>query len=87
MADDLEKKPQKNNETKKDEKDLKAAASDTPKSVEVSSTKTKELKKDNPKVDKKEEKAKETSSTDAESKKVTTANKKNESNKTINQLS
>ncbi len=83
MADDLEKKPQKKNETKKDEKDLKAATSDTPKAVEVSSTKTKELKKDNPKVDNKEEKAKETSSTDAESKKVTTANKKNESNKKL----
>ena len=83
MADDLEKKTQKNNETKKDEKDLKAAPSDTAKAAEVSSTKTKELKKDNPKVDNQEEKAKETSSTDAESKKVTTANKKNESNKKL----
>ena len=50
MADDLEKKPQTKNETKKDEKGLKAAPSDTPKAVQVSSTKTKELKKDNPKV-------------------------------------
>ena len=83
MADDLEKKPQKNNETKKDDEDLKAAPSDTPKAVEVSSNKSKELKKDNPKVVNKEEKTTETSSTDAESKKVTIANKQNESNKKL----
>ena len=45
MADDLENKLQKNNEIKKDEKDVKATLLISRKLYEVSSTKTKELKK------------------------------------------
>ena len=46
MADDLENKPQKNNEIKKDEKPVKADPSNKPKGTTHSSTKNKELKKD-----------------------------------------
>ena len=46
MTDDLENKPQKNNEIKKDEKLVKADAVDKPKGTTTSSTKSKELKKD-----------------------------------------
>jgi len=46
MTDDLENKPQKNNEIKKDEKLVKADAADKLKGTPTSSTKSKELKKD-----------------------------------------
>jgi small subunit ribosomal protein S5 len=46
MTDDLENKPQKNNEIKKDEKPVKADATDKLKGTTTSSNKSKELKKD-----------------------------------------
>ena len=46
MTDDLENKPQKNNEIKKDEKPVKADATDNLKGKTTSSNKSKELKKD-----------------------------------------
>ena len=46
MTDDLENKPQKNNEIKKDEKPVKADATDKLKGTTTSSNKSKELKKE-----------------------------------------
>ena len=46
MTDDLENKPQKNNEIKKDEKLVKPATADKLEGAATSSTKSKELKKE-----------------------------------------
>jgi hypothetical protein len=46
MTDDLENKPQKNNEIKKNEKPVKAAAADKLEDTKGPSTKNNELKKD-----------------------------------------
>ena len=51
MTDDLENKPKKNNEIKKDEKPVKADATDKLKGTTTSSNKSKELKKDISEVD------------------------------------
>ena len=59
MADDLENKPQKNKETKKDEKIAKTSSfQQKPVVVATSPSKTDELKKNTSNIDNKEEKVK-----------------------------
>ena len=74
MADNIENKPQKNNEIKKDVKATNVSP-DKSKSVNASLAKNKETKKDSPKIENKEVVAKQPTSLDSTNKKVTTAKK------------
>jgi len=74
MADNIENKPQKNNEIKKDVKATNVSP-DKSKSVNAPLAKNKETKKDSPKIENKEVVAKQPTSLDSTNKKVTTAKK------------
>ena len=86
MADDLEKKSQKNDKIKKDEKPLKASSNKL-EAKATSLTNTKDSKKDADENDNKESKLKETNSKlDVENKKTTIEKKKSEPIKKIDDV-